>query len=252
MTGEPMVDAGMREMFVTGTMHNRVRMLAASYLTKHLLTDWRVGLAWFEDCLIDWDPASNALNWQWVAGSGPDAAPFFRVFSPARQAERFDPDGATAATGSRARGAAEFLDAAPRAWNLRPARLSGRTRHRPRRRPQTGARRLRCEQGLDRERDLRNVRGAEARGPGASGVCPQIVARRRAASSAQGVSFSGGSPGKKRPRTAVGIGFGMEEADLRADLRGLGRPRADQRLGAGLGRAVGAVVGLAGRGRRPT
>ena len=93
MTGEPLVDAGMRELFVTGTMHNRVRMVVASYLTKHLLTDWRVGLAWFEDCLVDWDPASNALNWQWVAGSGPDAAPYFRIFNPAGQADRYDPDG---------------------------------------------------------------------------------------------------------------------------------------------------------------
>jgi deoxyribodipyrimidine photo-lyase len=122
MTGEPMVDAGMRELYATGTMHNRGRMLTASYLTKHLLTDWRVGLAWFEDCLVDWDPAANAMNWQWVAGSGPDAAPFFRVFSPGRQAERFDPDGAyrrrfldPAAEGTR-----DFLAAAPRSWGLDP------------------------------------------------------------------------------------------------------------------------------------
>ena len=90
MTGEPFVDAAMREMYVTGTMHNRARMIAGSYLTKHLLTDWRVGLAWFADCLTDWDPASNAMGWQWVAGSGPDAAPYFRVFNPATQAEKFD------------------------------------------------------------------------------------------------------------------------------------------------------------------
>lgn len=123
MTGEPMVDAGMRELFVTGRMHNRVRMLTASYLCKHLMTDWRVGLAWFAECLIDWDPASNALNWQWVAGSGPDSAPFFRVFSPARQAERFDPDGAYRARfldPASPEGAA-FFEAAPRGWNLDPA-----------------------------------------------------------------------------------------------------------------------------------
>jgi deoxyribodipyrimidine photo-lyase len=75
MTGEPFVDAAMRQMYVTGTMHNRARMIAASYLTKHLLTDWRVGLGWFAECLTDWDPAANAMGWQWVAGSGPDAAP---------------------------------------------------------------------------------------------------------------------------------------------------------------------------------
>jgi deoxyribodipyrimidine photo-lyase len=122
LTGEPLVDAAMREMFVTGTMHNRMRLLTASYLTKHLMTDWRVGLAWFEDCLIDWDPASNALGWQWVAGSGPDAAPFFRVFSPARQAERFDPDGAYRRRFlDRAEpDAASFFEAAPRVWNLDP------------------------------------------------------------------------------------------------------------------------------------
>ncbi len=93
MTGEPFVDAAMRQMYVTGRMHNRARMIAASYLTKHLLTDWRVGLRWFADCLTDWDPAANAMGWQWVAGSGPDAAPYFRVFNPATQAEKFDPNG---------------------------------------------------------------------------------------------------------------------------------------------------------------
>ena len=73
-TGFPIVDAGMRELEQTGYMHNRARMLVASYLTKHLMTDWRVGERWFADCLIDWDPASNALGWQWTAGSGPAAA----------------------------------------------------------------------------------------------------------------------------------------------------------------------------------
>ena len=93
MTGEPFVDAAMREMYVTGTMHNRARMIAGSYLTKHLLTHWKLGLDWFADCLSDWDPAANAMGWQWVAGSGPDAAPYFRVFNPAGQAEKFDPNG---------------------------------------------------------------------------------------------------------------------------------------------------------------
>ncbi|WP_431300292.1 cryptochrome/photolyase family protein [Tabrizicola sp. BL-A-41-H6] len=126
MTGEPFVDAAMREMYVTGTMHNRARMIAASYLTKHLLTDWRVGLAWFEDCLTDWDPASNAMGWQWVAGSGPDSAPFFRIFNPAGQAEKFDPDAAYrrrfVAELSVAPGpdALAFFDAVPRSWRLDP------------------------------------------------------------------------------------------------------------------------------------
>lgn len=125
MTGEPFVDAAMREMYVTGRMHNRARMIAASYLTKHLLTDWRVGLAWFADCLTDWDPAANAMGWQWVAGTGPDAAPYFRVFNPATQAEKFDPDGRYRRTfiaeGQTAppAPARAFFAAVPRSWRLR-------------------------------------------------------------------------------------------------------------------------------------
>jgi deoxyribodipyrimidine photo-lyase len=92
-TGYPVVDAGMRELWVTGTMHNRVRMITASFLIKHLLCDWRVGEAWFWDCLCDADPANNPMNWQWVAGSGADAAPFFRVFNPIVQGQKFDPKG---------------------------------------------------------------------------------------------------------------------------------------------------------------
>ena len=92
-TGIALVDAGLREMRATGRMHNRVRMVVASWLTKHLLTDWRLGLAHFQDSLTDWDPAANAMNWQWVAGCGPDAAPFFRIFNPQTQAERHDPAG---------------------------------------------------------------------------------------------------------------------------------------------------------------
>ncbi|MEW6642839.1 MAG: deoxyribodipyrimidine photo-lyase [Pseudomonadota bacterium] len=93
-TGYPIVDAGMRELWHTGTMHNRVRMVAASFLCKHLLIDWRAGEAWFWGTLVDADPASNPANWQWVAGCGADAAPYFRIFNPVLQGERFDPDGA--------------------------------------------------------------------------------------------------------------------------------------------------------------
>lgn len=92
-TGIPMVDAGMRELWTTGYMHNRVRMIAASFLIKNLLVDWRVGEAWFWDTLVDADEGSNPGNWQWVAGSGADAAPYFRVFNPELQAKKFDPDG---------------------------------------------------------------------------------------------------------------------------------------------------------------
>ncbi|SDW79495.1 deoxyribodipyrimidine photo-lyase [Albimonas donghaensis] len=120
LTGEPLIDAAMRELWVTGTMHNRARMLVASYLTKHLMTHWRVGEAWFRDTLIDWDPASNALGWQWVAGSGPDASPFFRIFNPETQAEKFDPDGAYRRHWLKGAGAEAFHDAIPRAWGLSP------------------------------------------------------------------------------------------------------------------------------------
>ncbi|PIC63774.1 deoxyribodipyrimidine photolyase [Sporosarcina sp. P13] len=89
-TGYPLVDAGMRELWKTGYMHNRVRMIAASFLIKHLLTDWREGMKWFEETLVDWDIANNAMGWQWIAGSGFDASPYFRIFNPIVQGEKFD------------------------------------------------------------------------------------------------------------------------------------------------------------------
>jgi deoxyribodipyrimidine photo-lyase len=93
-TGYPIVDAGMRQLWRTGYLPNRARLIAASFLVKHLLIDWRHGEAWFWDTLIDADPANNPLNWQWVAGAGVDSAPYFRIFNPVLQAEKFDPDGA--------------------------------------------------------------------------------------------------------------------------------------------------------------
>jgi deoxyribodipyrimidine photo-lyase len=92
-TGFPIVDAGMRELWTTGWMHNRVRMIVASFLIKDLLVPWQAGEAWFWDCLVDADLASNAASWQWVAGSGADAAPYFRIFNPMKQGETFDPNG---------------------------------------------------------------------------------------------------------------------------------------------------------------
>ena len=92
-TGIPLVDAGMRELWATGYMHNRVRMVVGSFLTKNLGIHWRLGEEWFWDTLVDADAASNPFNWQWVAGCGDDAAPFFRIFNPETQAKRFDPDG---------------------------------------------------------------------------------------------------------------------------------------------------------------
>ncbi len=92
-TGYPLVDAGMRQLWTTGWMHNRVRMVAASFLVKHLRLPWQEGEAWFWDTLVDADLASNAASWQWVAGSGADAAPYFRIFNPIKQGETFDPEG---------------------------------------------------------------------------------------------------------------------------------------------------------------
>ncbi|MEQ1440729.1 deoxyribodipyrimidine photo-lyase [Fontimonas sp. SYSU GA230001] len=92
-TGVPLVDAGMRELWATGWMHNRVRMVAASFLTKNLLIPWQEGARWFWDALVDADLANNTLGWQWVAGCGADAAPYFRIFNPLLQARKFDPGG---------------------------------------------------------------------------------------------------------------------------------------------------------------
>jgi deoxyribodipyrimidine photo-lyase len=125
-TGMAIVDAAMRELYTTGRMHNRARMLVASYLTKHLLTHWRIGQRWFEDCLVDWDPASNAMGWQWSAGSGPDATPYFRVFNPETQAEKFDPAGryrrrwVAELSASPPETALSFFDAIPESWGMSP------------------------------------------------------------------------------------------------------------------------------------
>jgi deoxyribodipyrimidine photo-lyase len=123
-TGIRFVDAAMREMYVTGRMHNRGRMIVASYLTKHLMSHWKIGLRWFEDCLIDWDPASNAMGWQWAAGSGPDAAPYFRVFNPVTQLDKFDPKGEYVAQWiaegrkTPSDSAQSYFSAIPRRWGL--------------------------------------------------------------------------------------------------------------------------------------
>jgi deoxyribodipyrimidine photo-lyase len=113
-TGYPIVDAGMRQLWHTGWMHNRVRMITASFLVKHLLLPWQQGEAWFWDTLADADAASNSASWQWVAGCGADAAPYFRIFNPVLQGEKFDPDGAYV-----------------RAWVPELARLPTQYIHRP-------------------------------------------------------------------------------------------------------------------------
>ena len=125
-TGMAVVDAAMREMYVTGRMHNRARMLVASYLTKHLLSHWKIGMDWFAQCLVDWDPASNAMGWQWSAGSGPDATPYFRVFNPETQAEKFDPLGRyrrswLAELSQRPpETALAYFEAIPQSWKMAP------------------------------------------------------------------------------------------------------------------------------------
>ena len=92
-TGFPLVDAGMRELWQTGIMHNRVRMIVGSILVKNFLIDWQEGASWFWDTLVDADLANNTLGWQWIAGCGADAAPYFRIFNPVSQSERFDKEG---------------------------------------------------------------------------------------------------------------------------------------------------------------
>ena len=93
LTGYPIVDAGMRELYETGYMHNRLRIVVGSFLVKNLLIDWRYGEQWFWDCLVDADLASNSAGWQWIAGCGADAAPYFRIFNPITQSEKFDSEG---------------------------------------------------------------------------------------------------------------------------------------------------------------
>ena len=125
-TGIPFVDAAMREMYVTGRMHNRGRMIVASYLTKHLMCHWRIGQKWFDDCLIDWDPASNAMGWQWAAGSGPDATPYFRIFNPETQLDKFDKQRdyvsrwIAEGRANPHKDALAYFEAIPRSWSLSP------------------------------------------------------------------------------------------------------------------------------------
>ena len=118
-TGYPFVDAGMRELWTTGWMHNRVRMVAASFLVKHLLITWQEGAAWFWDTLVDADLANNTMGWQWVAGCGADAAPYFRVFNPVLQGEKFDP------TGSYVRRWIPELAKLPDEWIHKPSLAPG-------------------------------------------------------------------------------------------------------------------------------
>ena len=161
-------------------MHNRLRMLTASYLTKHLLTDWRVGEAWFRECLTDWDVANNAVGWQWTAGSGPDAAPFFRIFNPATQAQKFDPDaayrGRFLAEGRRHphADALAWFEAVPRSWDLSRPALP-----RAARRPQGRARA--CPRGLFQPAGggLRAARRSLTSPPGLSAVRPAPYLRGR-------------------------------------------------------------------------
>jgi deoxyribodipyrimidine photo-lyase len=132
MTGYPIVDAGMRQLWATGWMHNRVRMIAGSFLVKDLLISWEEGARWFWDTLVDADLANNTLGWQWVAGCGADAAPFFRIFNPTIQGQKFDPQGSYV-----------------RAWCPELARLSDRWIHEPTKAPMDVLQKAGIELGKD-------------------------------------------------------------------------------------------------------
>jgi deoxyribodipyrimidine photo-lyase len=136
-TGFPLVDAGMRELWATGTMHNRARMVVASFLVKNCMIHWREGARWFWDTLVDADLANNSLGWQWVAGSGPDAAPYFRVFNPVLQGRKFDPEG-------------EYIAR----WVPELARLPAAWRHEPWNLPETLRVQLRFAPGRDYPRPV--------------------------------------------------------------------------------------------------
>ena len=125
-TGIRFVDAAMRELYVTGYMHNRGRMIVGSYLCKNLLSHWRIGQAWFAEHLRDWDPASNAMGWQWIAGSGADASPYFRVFNPVTQLDKFDKNRVyvdrwiAEGKGEPDPLALAYFDAIPESWRMAP------------------------------------------------------------------------------------------------------------------------------------
>ena len=145
-TGIPMVDAGMRELWQTGWMHNRVRMLTASFLTKNLLVPWQTGARWFWDTLVDADLANNTLGWQWTAGCGADAAPYFRIFNPVLQGERFDGDG-------------DYV----RRWVPELARLPNRWLHRPWDAPAAVLQQAGIALGTDYPRPLVDLGGSRQR-----------------------------------------------------------------------------------------
>ena len=166
-TGYPIVDAAMRQLWTTGWMHNRARLLAGSFLVKDLLLPWQEGAAWFWDTLVDADLANNTLGWQWVAGCGADAAPYFRVFNPVTQGRRFDPDGAYVRrwVPELARPARREHLHAP--WLAPAGRARGRRRH--------------ARRDATRSRSSTTARPACARSPPTTRSAPADVAGRRPA-----------------------------------------------------------------------
>jgi deoxyribodipyrimidine photo-lyase len=184
-TGIPIVDAGMRELWSTGFMHNRVRMIVASFLTKHAGLDWRAGSRWFWDTLVDADLASNTLNWQWVAGCGADAAPYFRIFNPVLQSRKFDAEGI-------------YL----RRWLPELAALPDRYLHEPWRTPATVQENTNLRLGLDYPwpvLDLTSARDA---------ALARYRDRRVRSGSAASARPGAGRGKTARPRTARGSAAG--------------------------------------------
>ena len=229
-TGYPVVDAAMRQLWATGWMHNRARLLAGSFLVKDLLLSWQDGAAWFWETLVDADLANNTLGWQWVAGCGADAAPYFRVFNPVTQGRRYDPDGAYV-----------------RRWVPELAGLDPASVHAPwlaRRRAGGGRRRAR--------RDVSRAAGGSRRGPRPG--ARRVRGRPRpltAIGRPESVRLSGAGCAAERLATRPGAATLPLDAQSRETISGAGRPSAPSVTSASVRgppkRALPAAPGLRNR-----
>lgn len=226
-TGYPLVDAGMRELRTTGWMHNRVRMVAASFLTKHLMIDWRHGADWFWDTLVDAERANNSTGWQWVAGCGTDAAPYFRIFNPVAQSRRcrrpISPDlvAGTAPTAGQA-GSMAGIGRRPGGGRASARRRLSSTYRRPRRSSPTRYGRLSNTHQAEPLTGLFRGRRSPCPACRATGREASLSARKHAARrSAKSRPGAEGSPGmrRSRPTPSRGIRRGGDVAGAKLPLR---------------------------------